>query len=103
MTPEDAPTKRELDREEFEQAAIDWVKKNAPIETLFDFYDHDKAVAISFKTFVSCYMNGEITDEEPNKNISDDGLWELFCNRPEETNTPPDNDLPLHEGEEFKL
>lgn len=40
--------------------------------------EQERMMAIAFKIFVSQYMNGEITEEEPNKNISDDDLWDLF-------------------------
>ena len=60
-----------------------FVKKNYLPEHLFDLYNHDREVAIAFKTFVARYMNGEITEEEPDKNISDNDLFELFCKQKE--------------------
>ncbi len=73
------PEKRELDREEFEYHALNFVRQYYKMEDVFDTYNHDKEIALKFKTFVSRYMNGEINEDEPDRNINDDDLWDLFC------------------------
>ena len=96
MPPEDPPTKRELERQEFEQAAIDWVKKHVTIEALFDLYEHDREVAIRFHKWMMDYNSVHLVDilaDIPQPTYEE--LWDKFCS--------PDNNLPLHEGEEFNL
>ena len=57
-------------------------------EELDVVYDHDRILvamdeyakqqAIEFKSFVSHYMNGDLTEDEPNKEATDEWLWEEF-------------------------
>jgi hypothetical protein len=73
------PEKTERDTDGQLQDLLEWVRKTYKPSDFWDMYEHDREVAIAFKIFVSRYMNGEITEEEPDKEISDNDLWELFC------------------------
>ena len=102
MPPEDPPTKRELDREEFEQAAIKYCS-TLRVKDVFDLHDHDKEVVKAFSEWLekNVMLYGGLWTDDTNpydteaKIYSFDQMWELF--------NSPNNDLPLHEGEEFKL
>ncbi len=90
------PEKRELDREEFERHALNFVKQYYKLEQVFDTYTHDREVSIRFHKWMMDYNSVHLVDilsDKPQPTY--DELWELFCR--------PDNILPLHEGKEFDL
>lgn len=78
LEPPDQPSKRELDREEFEQAAIEWVKTKKPHE-IFDLYDHDKEIALKFYKWALDYSSIHLVGLLKGDYPTQDQLWELYC------------------------
>ena len=84
MAPEDAPTKRELDQEEFEQKALAYVAANFSIEEVFDTYNHDKEVSLPFAEYLS-YHYVTVRTEEGYRHkaggvwFTTDQIWDEYC------------------------
>lgn len=87
MHPEDKPTRRELEREEFESAALKFVKTNFKVDEVFDLYEHDKEICIKFAQWVrdntiadgapKLYYNGKTHK----RRVTMADLFEIYCSQ----------------------
>lgn len=88
------PDKRELDFDEFAEKAIAFVKRNIPVEQLYDLYNHDREVAKNFHEWYeksgwmpASTLGGKYslhegyinTDPRAPGKVSFEQLWEIFC------------------------
>src|SRR5690242_11031051 len=86
--PEEMPSKRELDQEEFEQKALAYVAANFSIEEVFDTYNHDKKVSLPFAEYLSYnYVTVRTKEGYRHKQrgefFTTEQVWDIYNSLPE--------------------